>query len=307
VLCATARLFGVPVILHMHGADFAEFHQRLHPLPRAMLNAAIRGAGRVIVLGRSSRDFLIEQARVPEAAIDIVPNGVPRRRHAARSAARPAHILFLGRLCARKGVPELIAALASPALRDRDWRATLAGDGDPTPFRAMLDWYGLDKKVTLPGWADPSQTEALLADADILVLPSHNEAMPIAVLEALSAGVAVVATPVGAIPEFLENEVNALLVPPGVAADLAAAIVRLLDDSSLRQRLVRAGTAIFDEQLEIGRAATRIAELYRETMARPAARQAEIEPAARQAEIEPAARQAEIEPAARQAEIEHVR
>jgi glycosyltransferase involved in cell wall biosynthesis len=277
LFCAAARLFRVPVILHMHGADFAEFHQSLHPLPRAMLNAAIRGAGRVIVLGRSSRDFLVTRANVPEDAIDIVPNGVPRRRWAARSAHAPAHILFLGRLCARKGVPELIAALASPVLRNREWRATLAGDGDPAPFRAMLSWYGLERKVALPGWADPKQAELLLAEADILVLPSHHEAMPIAVLEALAAGVAVIATPVGVIPEFLEHEVNALLVPPGVSAELAAAIARLLDDAPLRQRLVSAGAAIFDEHLEIGRAAARIAELYRQVMARPAPREAEVE------------------------------
>jgi peptidoglycan/LPS O-acetylase OafA/YrhL/glycosyltransferase involved in cell wall biosynthesis len=277
LLCAAARLFGVPVILHMHGADFEDFHRKLHPVWRALLNAAIRQAGRIIVLGRSSRDFLVRSVHVRPAAIDIVPNGVPRRRSAARAAGEPAHILFLGRLCARKGVPELIAALADPALRDRDWRATLAGDGDPAPFQAMLGWYGLDGKVTLPGWADAARTEQLLAEADILVLPSHHEAMPIAVLEALAARVAVIATPVGVIPEFLQNEVNALLVPPGVAEELAAAIVRLLDDPSLRQKLVRAGAAVFDEQLDIRRAAARIAELYRETTARPAAPAVEIE------------------------------
>ena len=106
-----------------------------------------------------------------------------------------------------------------------------------------------------------------LAHADILVLPSHDEAMPIAVLEALAAGVAVITTPVGTITEFLSDKVNALLVLPGDIASLATAIESLLDDAALRARLAAAGHRVFLEKLEIGGVAARLAHLYRASIA----------------------------------------
>jgi peptidoglycan/LPS O-acetylase OafA/YrhL/glycosyltransferase involved in cell wall biosynthesis len=272
VLCGLAMIIGVPVIVHMHGADFLPFYRSLHPALRWPLDAMLRRARHVVVLGAHWRRFLAREAGIDPARISIVPNGVPHGAAVPSVPAEspgdaPARLLFLGRLCARKGVPELISALALPALREKAWLATLAGDGNAAPYRAMLAWHGLQAKVSLPGWAGRAEIQALLAQADILILPSHHEALPLAVLEALAAGVAVITTPVGVIPEFLENDKNALLVPPGQPAQLAAAILRLLEDAGLRARLARAGHAVFRERLEIGGVAARIADLYREAIA----------------------------------------
>ncbi len=199
-----------------------------------------------------------------------MPNGVPRETASCRQGDASVRILFLGRLCARKGVPELISALALPALRGLDWVATIAGDGNAAPFRAMVGWHGLQGRVALPGWAGRAETAALLAQADILVLPSYHEALPLAVLEALAAGVAVITTPVGAIPEFLEHGRSALLVKPGAPAELAAAILLLVQSPDLRARLAQGGHAVFREKLEIGRVAARMAALYRDATRLPA-------------------------------------
>jgi peptidoglycan/LPS O-acetylase OafA/YrhL/glycosyltransferase involved in cell wall biosynthesis len=281
LLCGLAMMIGVPVIVHMHGADFMAFHRGLHPALRWPLDAMLRRARHVVVLGAHWRGFLVQEAGLDPARISIVPNGVPPCAAvlgvpAGSPADAPLRLLFLGRLGARKGVPELISALALPALRDKSWRATLAGDGNAAPFRAMLNWHGLQAKVSLPGWAGRAETQALLAQADILILPSHHEALPLAVLEALAAGVAVITTPVGAIPEFLEHGTQALLVPPGQPAELAAAILRLLEDAGLREKLARAGHAVFRERLEIGGVAACIADLYRKAvLPRPLAEAAE--------------------------------
>jgi peptidoglycan/LPS O-acetylase OafA/YrhL len=273
VLCAIAMALGVKVIVHMHGADFIPFHRLLHPILRWPLDAVLRRAEHVVVVGRSWRSFLVAEAGVAASRISIVPNGVPRPcarpDHSDRDwAAAPPQLLFLGRLCERKGVPELISALGAPGLREMDWQATLAGDGNAAPYRAMLNWHGLRARVSLPGWMGRAETAALLARADILVLPSHHEAMPVAVIEALAAGVAVIATPVGAIPEFLQDGVSALLVPPGEPGKLAEAILRLLKEPALRADIAAGGHAVFGQRLDINRIAVHVAELYREAVSR---------------------------------------
>ena len=190
----------------------------------------------------------------------------------------PARILFLGRLGSRKGVPELIEALSSETLAARSWTATIAGDGDGTGFVARIAAAGLSARIAMPGWLDQAQASRALAEADMLVLPSRHEVMPIAILEAMARGLAIVATPVGAVPEILEDGENALLVPPGDAAALADAIATLIDDVPARLRLGARARCCFAERLDIAVPAAALQALYREAAA-PAARTACAAPA----------------------------
>jgi len=266
-LCAVAMRLGVPVVVHMHGADFFAFYRRLGPGARKRVCRVLRGARQVIVLGTGWRDFLVRELGLDPARIAIVVNGVPCPAPAHRPAqgpGAPVRILFLGRIGDRKGVPELVAALANPGLRARTWRATIAGDGEVGRFTALAGRLGLSDRIDLPGWVDRAQTAALLAQADILVLPSHHEALPMAIIEALAHRVAVVATPVGVIPEFLTDDVDALLVPPGSPDALADALTRLIDDPSARARLADNGHAVFCERLDIAVTARLTLAIYGE-------------------------------------------
>jgi glycosyltransferase involved in cell wall biosynthesis len=261
LLCALAILLRVPVVVHMHGADFAPFYRRLNPAWRLALRTVLRRARRVIVVGEGWRRFLVAELGLEAARVSVIGNGVPPIARRARPPG-PAEILFLGRLGARKGVPELIEALADPKMAALEWRATLAGDGEVAAFRARVRASGLQARVDVPGWSGREATEDLLARADILVLPSRHEAMPMAVLEALAAGVAVIATPVGAIPEFLVDGETALLVAPGDVGQLRAALARLIGDPGERARLAAAGRALFDVRFDVGRAAAALVALY---------------------------------------------
>ncbi len=269
VLCRAAQLTGLPTVMHMHGADLHEFWRAQNRPFRAFMRATLQGSSQVIVLGAFWRDFLVNEVGVASELVSVVPNGVPAppgRRRAADDVARTetrgvARIAFLGRLGERKGVPELLAALAGLD-RDHAWRATLAGDGAVEPFRRETERLGLLDRVCLPGWLDRRAASALLGEADIFVLPSHHEGMPLALLEALAHGVAVVATAVGSNGEFLRHGENALLVPPGDPVALTEAIARLIDDAAMRRRLGGNGRATFDERLAIGAVAARIASIH---------------------------------------------
>ena len=265
LLCSLASWIGVPVILHMHGADFAEFFEALPAFAKRLVAWSLHQARQIVVLGDTWRTFLVEQAGVDPERIAIVLNGVagpvPRRRAVLPGA--PLRIVFLGRLGDRKGVPELLHALALPRMQRLAWVATVAGDGEVPRFVEMAAGLDLSGRVALPGWVGRAATLSLLQEADLLVLPSHHEALPMAVIEALAHHVAVIATPVGALPELLVDGENALLVPPGDIPALARAMARLIEEPETRARLAEAGHVLFASRLNIRAIAPRMLQLYR--------------------------------------------
>jgi glycosyltransferase involved in cell wall biosynthesis len=277
ILCSLAWLIGLPVVVHMHGADFFEFYEARPVAQRRLIGWALRRARHVVVLGESWRRFLIDRVGLDAGRVSVVLNGVaaPPKRPARRHEG-PTRILFLGRIGDRKGVPELLQALALPALQALDWQATIAGDGEVGRLTGMALALDLGDRVSLPGWVGRDAAQALLAEADILVLPSHHEALPIAVIEALAHGVAVVATPVGAVPEILTHERDALLVQPGDVAALAQAMGRLIEEPALRERLAAEGYRVFLDRLDIRSTAPRMMQIL----------QAALEPAERKLPVE---------------------
>jgi glycosyltransferase involved in cell wall biosynthesis len=258
-LAATLR---IPVLVQLHGADFDSFYRGLPAPARAVLRRTLARADHGVVLGEHWRRFIIEEIALPPGRVSVIANGVPRPAPAPRPHG-PPRLLFLGRLEPRKGVAELIDALGTPALRERGWAATLAGDGDPSPYMAQAERLGIGARLSFPGWVGPEAVARLLRAAHCLLLPSHAEALPMAVIEALAHGVPVVTTPVGALPDYLQHEGSALFVPPGDVATLAAAIERLLDEAALQAALAEGGRAVFARHFDIAAVAAQIAGLYR--------------------------------------------
>ncbi len=269
ILCVLARRLGLPVILHLHGADFFDFHDRLAAPPRALLRAALHQADTILVIGTAWRTRLVHDLGIAPARVIVVPNGV-QASSPATTAGCPPHILFLGRLGERKGVGDLITALASPLLANRSWTATIAGDGDAAPYADRIAAHGLQYRISLPGWRNGPQAACLLGSASILVLPSYHEVMPMAVLEAMARGIAIVTTPVGAVPEILRHGESALLVPPGAPDRLAEALARLLDNPAERVRLGEAARAVWAARLDATITAAALQSIYRQ-MSLPAA------------------------------------
>jgi glycosyltransferase involved in cell wall biosynthesis len=267
IVAQLARRLGVPLVIHLHGSGYHEFYDGLWPPLQRPVRAMFRGAAGVIVLGRFWAAWVADRMGLPPSSIATLYNGVPTPGGGrGQDPARP-HIVLLGRIGPRKGIPELLEALASPAMASRGWRATLAGDGDLEPYRRFVAERGLADRVTLPGWLDSDAASGLLQRADILTLPSHAENFPISVIEALAAGVAVVTTPIGTTPELLVDGVSALFVPVGDAHALADTLVRLIDDAALRRRIAAAGHDVFRRELDIDALARRLAAMHAETIA----------------------------------------
>lgn len=267
VVAACARMMRTPYVVHLHGSQFRSFWSNTNStiLDRS-IQSLFEKASRVIVLGTPWQAFIAE--KVPEARgrIVIIPNAVEEPREAHIGGGASIHILFLGRIDERKGVPELVRALARMKGLP-DWRATLAGDGAVDALRSEIAALGLADKVTVPGWLGSADTARLLATGDILTLPSHAENLPMSIIEAMASGLAVVATPVGAVEDIVKHGQTGLLVPPGDDSALADALLRLVQDAELRQRLGAAAQVFQRQHLNIGPYADAICAAWREAVA----------------------------------------
>lgn len=266
VVIWTCHALRIPVVLHLHAA---QLHRAWPSLP-ALAQAAVRHAFSLpaccIVLGHASARFVHRELRVPAHRIECVINGVPEPPHhrtrTPRGRGGTAQLLFVGNLSVRKGVPELLRALAMAPLALVPLRLTLAGGGDLAAYQAIAQAMGLGDRVHFAGWTEQAQLARLMAGADVLVLPSHDEGLPLVILEALACGVPVVCTPVGEIPHVLQDGVHARFVAPGDVTGLARTLAALLADAGQREALARNGRALYQQSFALPRFFDQIATLH---------------------------------------------
>lgn len=271
ILSALARAVGVRYLIHLHGSRFDVFVRGLPRVGKRLVRRMLEDAETVVVLGEYWRRLLVEELGVSADKVRIIFNGVPMPPRLAEGSAAiegAPHILFLGQLGARKGVPELLESLAHPAMQGLAWRATIAGNGDVERYRADAQRLGIADRVAFPGWVDRAAVQNLLFGADVVVLPSHNEGLPMSVIEGLANRIAVVCTPVGATAEIVADGTSGLLVPPGDAPALARALARVVADGDLRRQLAEAGHATFLAMMEAKGIARTFARIYEEIDAR---------------------------------------
>lgn len=237
IIAGWCRALGIPYVIHLHGADYREYwEEQVSPWLARRIHSMFAHAARIVVLGRVWADFVANQAPETRDRIAILPNASDRPTLPHSGGGDKVHILFLGRIGERKGVPQLGEALKRMENLP-DWRATIAGDGEVEATRARIAEYGLSNRVDLPGWVGPEGVAELIASADILVLPSFSENLPVSVIEGMAAGLAVVATPVGAVEDIMEDGRTGLLVQPGDVDALTKALTRVIIDPALRARL----------------------------------------------------------------------
>lgn len=268
---ALARLGRVPVLLALHSSEYRTF---TGGLPRPAL-AAVRwmfnSVGVVAVLGEGWADYARTELRVRPDRLVVLPNAVPGPAHVrvrGQSESDAPRMLFLGRVGHRKGIADLLEALAQPDSRALPWQLTVAGDGDVEEYERKARDLGLADRVRFTGWLGPDQVAAELNEADIFVLPSHAEGLPLAVLEAMAYGLAVVTTPVGAIPEVIEDGETGLLAPPGDPDALSAALRRVLSSPELRETLARRARTQWERDHDIVQGARRVTTLYQRISSR---------------------------------------
>ncbi|HET9471952.1 MAG TPA: glycosyltransferase family 4 protein, partial [Usitatibacter sp.] len=256
---AAALLAGWPVIFHLHGGGFARFvSQECGPLARRAVRFFLDRATVIVVVSERWAGWMHGITANPR--IICVPNPVALPPAVERPRERGL-VAFAGRCREAKGVFDLLDAMSEVAPSQPALRLECAGDGDLGRMVERAAALGIGERVRLRGWIGARERDDLLTRASVFALPSHAEALPVSLLEAMAAGCAVVATRVGGIPDLVEDGVNGLLVPPRDPAALARALRTLLDDPELASRLGRAARATVAERYTLELALERLEQV----------------------------------------------
>lgn len=260
------RLAGVPVIIS------AERTMGQESEARYWLNWLTAPLGdRVICVSERVADFSAEHIGLSPARLVVIPNGIELLPQPAVDKAavwaelgrpRPEMVIgTVGRLEPVKGFPYLLEALAQLAPAYPAVHLLIVGDGpERTALEAQAHRLGLGERVIFAGHR--TDVPLLMGGMDLFVLPSIWEGMPNVVLEAMAAGLPVVATAVGGTPEIVVEGETGLLVPPRDPAALAEAMERLLADPALRLQMGRAGRDRVQQYFDIERTIRLNEELY---------------------------------------------
>jgi glycosyltransferase involved in cell wall biosynthesis len=279
-LIAMIRLSGTRCVYHLHGRGVAASIEKA-PWQRHLYHFAFARAF-VIVLGGTLRDDVKDVA--PKDRIFVVPNGIQDttalepdacRRRPATLHHSPPRVLFLSNLLKEKGPLILLEALSIVAERGIRFEAQLAGAWrypiSEESLGEQVRRLGLQNRVALLGPVYGAPKARLLSEADVFVLPTYHrhEALPLAVIEAMMHGLAVITTRVGALPEIIADQENGELIEPGNVAQLASALEKLLTDPELRARYGRAARRKYEADLTAQRFELRLKEALLQIAARP--------------------------------------
>lgn len=231
---------GLPYLVFLQGPDIPGYEARyrnLYPFLKPMLQLIWRRAACVTASSEFHRDLAYKTRSASE--IVVVPNGVDADLFTPRDRPQqgPVNLVCVGRLIERKGQHHLLKAAALLKERScRNWRVTLVGTGDAEPaLREQAAALGISAEVTFMGVVGRAEMPMVYQGADVFVLPSENEGMSVALLEAMACGLPAVVTMTGGTKELIDG--NGLIVPWADSAALADTLQRLITDGLLRRSM----------------------------------------------------------------------
>lgn len=265
---AVAGLFSCPTVVHLHGASFVEYFES-GAFPRAISRWVFDRCGRAVVLGDNWRDYLVQSVGTDPHKVRVLYNAVPDIGAALppRNPPPPGaelSLLVLANLSERKGIGTLLRACQQLKERGLRFHVTIGGGGDVEGYRAMAASLGVAEECRFLGWVSREDAHAHITSHDILLLPSTHEGLPMVILEALSAQLPVITTPVGSIPEVLTDGETARIIPVNDPAALADAIAGLSADPELYRTLARQGRRLFLKQFVIDAYGKSLQAVYQE-------------------------------------------
>lgn len=259
----TLKLFGKKVILHNHAADFKGFYNGLPRLMKKWINNTLKRVDINIVLSDSWLEWYREI--VPDANWVVLRNAVPFEPDTStieKSKDNCRKVLFLGRMEARKGIFDLLDVIPGILKTGNRIKFMIAGDGEVKRVQATVREKKLDECVNVAGWLDTKKARTAQGWADIFVLPSHNEGLPMALLESMAMGAVPIVSDAGGIGEVVKDGYNGLLVKAGDPKSLEDAFLKLMNDDKLLRNLSSNAIKTIKNSFSYNGYSKKIIELY---------------------------------------------
>ena len=262
----------IPIVNHIHGADFESFYSMANRRKKALIRKVYNKCDTLIALSDEWKKRFSEI--VPADKIAVIENySVPHRRAALDKVERVCNhtVLFLGEIGKRKGCYDIPEIVAETAKEVPDVKFILAGSGseaDEMEVRQQIQQKNVEKNVTFPGWVCGEEKDQLLKEADVFLLPSYNEGMPMSVLDAMGYGLPIVSTNVGGIPKIVQNGKNGYCLTAGHITEMSTAIITLLKDDQMRAAYGRRSFEIVEEKYSLGMHLQLLEQLYEKILMR---------------------------------------
>jgi glycosyltransferase involved in cell wall biosynthesis len=258
-----AKLFGKKSILHMHGAGFVVFYGKMPALYQRFIRLTFQSADMILALSSQWKEDLYRIYN--HSDIRVLYNPTILREpildgRQGESSDEPVRFLFMGRLGQRKGVYDIIKSATK--LQKANVEIQLYGDGEIEEIKKQVSANGVADKVTVCGWIDGSRKDETFRNANVLLLPSYHEGLPISVLEAMAYGLPVLATDVGGISEAVYDGVNGYLIQPGECEKLAERIEWLAASPQLRREMGKTGYEMASGKFALPVIMRQLEELY---------------------------------------------
>lgn len=252
-----ARLWRKKIIVHFHAfSPDTTINSKYQPIYRYLFTHA----DCVIVLSQLWKQYVNEAFKLGEKVkviynpciTEVLNDTYPKKNQ----------ILYAGTVNARKGYEDMIKAFATIASQYPDWNIVFAGNGEIEKGKEIAKEYGITTQTRFLGWVSGKDKDKAFKEATIFCLPSYAEGFPMAVLDAWAYGLPVITTPVGGIPDIAQDGINMLLFQAGDINGLACAMKRMIDDTSLRERIKQESITLAQTTFNINTINRQIGELY---------------------------------------------
>lgn len=254
----------IPDIIHLHGSEFKKWFDESDDKKKEQIQTLLKESAGFIVLGDKWNKAVKEIE--PKTNTVVVSNTVHIPDYTVEWK-QPFTVLFMGVLIKRKGVADLINAiyLLNKENKLDNVRLVIAGSGaEEAELKAMCTQLGLDNYIEFAGWTAGEKKEKLFRESQMLVLPSYNEGLPIAILEAISCGMPVVATNVGDISSAVIDGENGYLIEPGDVLAIKQAIEKIVWDPEVFNKMVTASRQLAESGFSDEKYFSCINDLYKE-------------------------------------------
>lgn len=271
VLQKIAKRHNIPTVVHLHGSEFKKYYDECSDKKRKIISGFFEDCGAVITLGTLWKEYI--RSIAPKAKIHVLNNSIHIPQQTVTQDQTEINVLFLGVLIQRKGVADLLQAVKKMVdgkkLEGFHVRFHIGGTG---PEEDVLKQYvrenQLDSYVDFLGWVDGETKKKALETNQVFILPSYNEGLPIAILEAISYGMPVIATNVGSISEAVLEGENGFLVNPGDVDGYVKSLHCLITDYTLRLSMSKKSRELAENKYDEKKYFVKLNEVFSNVLGR---------------------------------------